>query len=98
MKPFHIDTSLRRSWTKTTFVTWSIREPCAFVLRADPRYASARDEFHTFRIRQSAACDTTDQTACKLARSDADGAEAAMRSLLGEYRIDPRDTDALGLW
>ncbi len=73
-------------------------EPAGAALRADARDVATRDKFHSHRIQQSAACDTTDATACRFARSDADGAEAAMRSLLSEYHIDLRDADALGLW
>jgi hypothetical protein len=67
-------------------------------LRADLRYETARERFHTVRIQQAAACDTSDATACKLARSDADSAAAVMRGLLADHNIDPRDADALGLW
>jgi len=72
--------------------------PAVAALRADARYAPARDKYHTLRIQQSTACDTGDATACKLATSDADAATAAMHSLFTEHRIDPRDLDALGLW
>ncbi len=67
-------------------------------LRADERYAPARDKFHTLRIQQASACDTADTTACKLAESDAERAAAATRKLLDEHHIDPRDADALGVW
>lgn len=72
--------------------------PEVATLRADERYASAREKFHTLRIQQASACDTNDVTACKLAQSDADGAATVMRALLAEHHIDPRDADALGLW
>ena len=72
--------------------------PAAAALRADARYAPARDKFHTLRIQQSVACETTGGTACKLAQQDAGGAEAAMRDLFTNYQIDLRDADAFGLW
>ena len=72
--------------------------PAVAALRADARYASARDRFHTLRIQQSTACDTADATACKLAQGDADGAAAVMGSLLTEYRIEsPRRRRARAL-
>jgi hypothetical protein len=73
-------------------------EPNAAALRADPRYTPARDKFHTLRIQQSVACETTDAAACRFAQSDANGADAVMRTLLAEYHIDLRDADALRLW
>jgi hypothetical protein len=72
--------------------------PAVAALRADARYAPAREKFHALRIQQSVACDTDDGTACKLAHGDADAAAAVIRALLAEHQIDPRDADALGLW
>jgi hypothetical protein len=66
-------------------------------LRADARYATARDKFHQLRIQQGVACDTHDPAACKLAQDDADSAASVMRGLLAEYHIDLRDADALAL-
>ena len=76
----------------------AIAAPAVAALRADARYAPARDKFHAVRIQQSVACDTTDATACKLAKNDTEAAATVVRGLFAEHQIDLRDADALGLW
>ena len=76
----------------------AIAAPAVAALRADDRYAPARDKFHAVRIQQSVACDTTDAAACKLAKNDTEAAATVMRGLFSEHKIDLRDADALGLW
>ncbi len=75
--------------------------PAVASLRADARYAPARESYRKRVILQSAACNSSNagpDKGCEFASSDVREAQAAMRSLFAEHHIDLRDADALGVW